>query len=444
MKNTADPGSLEAAMKHAPLSIILFVTLAALAAPLYAQHAGDLLDLDAAVARNEELLAQAAELVMQTNSVKARTSLEAARALHERSKQLVSSGDNRQMAMRVTAQARQAILNTISLAKREARLEDQAIKAMELATVRLLQARAAWEDAGSPADAPARKLIEEAQEQLQRSRGNMREHMFGVALQLAQSSAELSSRAIQMLRRDSIGPADIFAEIERTDVIIERVASRMEDGPRDMGARALEEARGLQNRARHNARNDSYRIALEQTRRARDLALRAMKSSAGPATLPQEEVERAIAFTEGLLAQARELSGPDAPARVRDQLAEAARLQDLARDRLAAREPRAAHETTLRARETLKDALRGLDRPLDAGAIHEALVRTDEVLDRLDRRLAGSSASEAAALFERARARQADAWNAFEKEDLRKALALTRVARSLATRALEEIANGSG
>ncbi|MDH3197234.1 MAG: hypothetical protein OEO21_03250 [Candidatus Krumholzibacteria bacterium] len=430
-------------MRRPVIHILLVATLWVASAPARAQH-GDLFDLNEAVARNEQLLAQATDLVVQTNSAKARTSLEAARTLHARSKELVSGGSNMQMAARVTAQARQAILNTISLAKREARLEEQAIKAMELAAARLLQARAAWEEAGSPEDARARKLLEEAHEQLQRARGSMHEHMFGVALQLAQSSAELSGRAIQMLKRASIGPDDVFAEIERTDAILERVAGRLGADRRGFTGRALDDARDLQNRARHNARNDSYRVALEQTRRARDLALRAMKSAAGTALPEVDEIGRAIAFTEDLLAQARDLAGADAPARVRQQLEEAAQLQEMARNRLAAGEPRAAREATLHARETLKRALRGLDRPIDAEIVRGALARTDEVLGRLESRLAGTAQGAAAALFERAQARQEGAWGAYENGEMQRALALTRVARNLAARAMKELGDAGG
>jgi len=430
-------------MRHPLTHIILVAVLCVAAAPVPAQQ-GDLSDLSDAVARNEQLLAQATELVLQTNSVKARTSLEAARALHARSKELVSGGTNLLVAARVTAQARQAILSTISLAKREARLEEQATKAMELAAARLLQARAAWEEAGRPQDARARKLLEEAHEQLQRARGNMHEHMFGVALQLAQSAAELSARAMQMLKRDSFRPEDVFAEIERTDAIMERAAGRLGEGGRGFTVRALDDARNLQNRARHNARNDSYRIALEQTRRARELALRAMKSTAGTAAPEEEEVGRAIAFTEDLLVQARDLAGADAPARVREQIGEAVRLQETARDRLAAGEPRAAREATIRARVTLKNALRGLDRPIDAEIVHVALARTDEVLVQLRGRLDQTEQSEAAALLERAEARQAQAWRAYEDGEMQKALALTRVARSLAARAIKELGDGRG
>ena len=69
----------------------------------------------------------------------------------------------------------------------------------------------------------------------------------------------------------------MFREIERTDTVIERVLSRDEPAINPVTRRAaraaMERAIDLQNRAKHNARTDNYRLALEQTQRAARIAL---------------------------------------------------------------------------------------------------------------------------------------------------------------------------
>ena len=95
---------------------VLALLLLPVAAP--AQTDAQLGDLQRAIERNQELLGRAIQLVSETASTKARTSLQAAVKLHELSKQLAQAGDNPGAAVRATARARQAILNTIEMAIR--------------------------------------------------------------------------------------------------------------------------------------------------------------------------------------------------------------------------------------------------------------------------------------------------------------------------------------
>jgi hypothetical protein len=421
--------------------IVLIVLLLPAAAPV--AQTSDLNDLMTAIARNEELITQARFLVHQTSSSKARSSLEAAEKLHQFSRDLAAAGDRPLIAVRVTGQARQAILNTINIAKREARLEENALKSMERAAHRLGQARALYEEYGERDDLPVRKLLEEAAAQLQRARNNMREHLFDVALQLARASTDMSNRAIQMLKRDSLSPEDVFREIERTDIIMERVMSRDEPALRpslDQAVRdAMNQARELQNRAKHNARSDNYRLALEQTRRAREITMRVGRGAAASMEPNGEIVARAIAFTDELLARVGEAAQESGEPRLGERLDEAARLQMLAREKFDDEQYRAAMSLTLRAREIARRALRSIERPLDAGAVRDALARTDSAIERLAARAGESGNTTALNLVERARERQRSARAALESGDLRRALALTRVARNLSRRALQEL-----
>ncbi len=426
-------------MKH--IATILIALIAVTTQVDNAPAQGDLTNLTQAIERNEELLMQAAELVRQTNSVKARSSLQAAVKLHELSKaQLLN--DRPVLAVASATRARQAILNTINIAKREAKLEEQAMKAMERANVRLQQARAAFEEVGDRDDVPARKLIEEAHHQLQRARNNMQEHMFSVALQLANASAALSTRAITMLKRDGISQESVLREIERTDSVIERVTSSDQLEQHEVAARAIEQAMELQNRAKSNVRRDNLRLALEQTLRAREIALRVIKSARGGQGPSEDAVARAIEFTDGLLEHAMEMAREQDAERAHDALEQAVRLQNQAKDEFGKGEYGAAMRMTLRAREIAKRALGAMKKPMDAATVANTLAQTDAVIEQLRSRLEDSDNETAQALYERARDRQANARTALEAGELRRALALTRVARNLARRGLAEIGDG--
>lgn len=401
----------------------------------------DLSDLVDAIQRNEELLHEAAVLVRQTNSSKARASLGASIKLHQYSKELFASG-NIELATRATFQARQAILNTINIARREVRLEQSAVRTMERAALRLQQARTLYEEYGQRDDVPVRKLIEEAYNQLQRARDNMREHLFDIAQQLASASLDMSNRAIRLLKRDTLTPEDVFREIERTDNIIERILARDEPALRPSIKRtvqqAMEQAVELQNRAKHNARSDNYPLALEQTRRARELATRAARGAVAAVDPNRESVARAIAFTDEVFERARDVARENEVPRLVENLEEAVRIQSAAREKFNSEQYRAALTLTLRARNMAKRALRMTDKPLDRESVEAALDRTDEAIERLSGRIEEGDTN-ARALLDRARARQAKARAAYESDELRRSLALTRVARELARRALQEL-----
>ncbi|MCH7548522.1 MAG: hypothetical protein IH969_03125 [Candidatus Krumholzibacteriota bacterium] len=415
-----------------------FVAITLSSAAMAQAQLSDLVDV---IQRNEELLREAVVLVRQTNSSKARASLEASVKLHQFSKELFAAGDA-ERAARVTLQARQAILNTINIARREVRLEQTAIRTMERAALRLQQARTLYEEYGQGNDVPVRKLIEEAYNQLQRARDNIREHLFDIARQLARASLDMSNRAIRLLKRDTFSPEDVFREIERTDNIIDRILSRDEPALRRSIERAMqqamEQAVDLQNRAKHNARSDNYPLALEQTHRARGIATRAARGAVATVEPDRESVARAIAFTDELFERARDIARANGLPRLVENLEEAARLQSAAKDKFAAEQYRAAMTLTLRARDIARRALRVPERPLDEQSVGAALDRTDETIERLSSRVSDGDTT-ARALLERARDRQASARTAYESDELRRALALTRVARELARHALQEL-----
>ena len=283
-----------------------FLLFAIIALPVGAIAQTDLIDLESAIQRNAELLEEAHELVRETNSTKARTSLRAATVLHEQTLKLVDEGARPAIIARVATETRQAILKTISIAKQEAKLEENAHKGIERATIRLEQARTAIEDNDRRDDVAARRLLDQAREQLNLAKNHMREHMFGIALQLANSSTELSMRAIRMSRRDAASPDDVTRALDRTDEVLQRAADSEELWSHPQGEKRLRDAEDMQSKARRSASGGDYRVAMDQTRRARSIVLRLMRQNGGGSITPAD-VERALRLTDQILERATEL-----------------------------------------------------------------------------------------------------------------------------------------
>ncbi|MCI0451889.1 MAG: hypothetical protein L0Z51_05780 [Candidatus Latescibacteria bacterium] len=419
------------------IGIILLAALAASGpfapAPVHAQ--ADAPNVQAFIERNDELLSFAAGVVMETNSTKARSLLETARGLHAQSVTLLEQNAPG-MAFRVAVRAREVIQQTIAVAKREARVDEQAQKAIERATARLEQARALFEDAGG-ADPNVRRLLMESADNLRRARDQMHQHMFETALRLAVSSSDLSSRAIRMMRRDA-GAGDVTDDIERTQDILDRLADARPTLPPAL-VKLADQAGEMQRRATASAERGDVERAREETRGARALALRALRA-AGPADETAEErALRAVSLTDELLDRARAVALESNDEMLARSLEEAVRLQESAREALLRSDFETATRLSMRARDAAREALRKVEADLDPAAVEAALSRTDDAIARAKDALADAGDAQAQGLIERAQARQTEAKDAFASDDLRRALALTKIAHNLASQALRRI-----
>ena len=419
--------------RNASILILLpcFLILAAVI-PAYGQIGDDLTSLHDAIQRNAELLDTARELVRETNSVKARASLAVAEKLHQQSLQYLRS-EQYLAAAETAKRAREVIHQTIALAKREARLEENAAKTIERATNRLDYARQLLGETRSSVSEPARKILEESHGQLRRARDNMREHLYEVALRLAVSSIELSNRAVNLLKQDSVGPDAVLQEIERTDQALERLRERMSGDVVPSVRHMFEEASELQQKAKRSYQDGHYRIAIDLTRKSRNMAMRAFRLGTGET--PSETVEQALQLTDMLLREAREIAAEKDSDRLDKHIEQAADMQMKAKEQFRQGNFDTALKLTLRARSVLKDALGDVRRDLNKDRVQAVLLETDGVLARLEEELSNSENDTAKEILGRAKSQQDRAWEEFDNDNLRAALAHTKLARNLARRA---------
>jgi hypothetical protein len=409
--------------------ILILVVLAAFPASTLGQV--DAPNVRAFIERNAELLGYAGELVQETNSTKARGLLDAAQKLHEQSVALLDQNAPA-MAFRVAVRTRETIQQTIAVAKRETRVEEQAHKAIERATARHELARTAYEDAGGD-HANARRLIMEAADNLRRAHDQMNQHMFETALRLAWSSSELSSRALRMLRRDA-GTGSIADEIDRTQEILERLSDARPSLPAAVVPLA-DQAEAMQRRAVASAGRGERERAADETRGARALALRALRAAGSNDETSEERALRAVTLTDELIERARALAvesgGDDSRA-----LDEAARLQTSAQEALLRSDYDAATRLSLRARDVARESVRAAEADIDPNTVQVALDRTDESIAKLTEAASDTADRD---IVERAQSRQREAREALGRGDLKRALALTKVAHNLASQALRRL-----
>ncbi len=418
------------------------VYFAEVAAPTTAnaQTANDVTRLRDYINRNAELLNFARELVNATNSVKARRSLEAAVKLHQQSVSLLNTGvDSRELgrAYTVAKKAREVIHQTIAIAKREARLEENAIKAIERATERLERARQIRDETGTRDAAGVNRLLEEAHTQLKRSQDNLREHLFEIALRLAVSSDEFSTRAIRIIKNTSSNIDMVEHEITRTERLLDRLREQIGMGGDSQVHRMAREAADLQDRAKASYRANKPGAALELTQQALRLAMRAAKIHASQAS--NESVQQAIRLTDALLREAHEMAKDRNVDRFDKQLERAERLQSDSKQHFDRGNYAQALRWTLRARSILKDSVDVLKKELSREDVEPALRGTDKLLKRLGEVVERARDDVAAEFLGRARSKQDKAWQSLRQGQLRAALANTRLARRLANQALEQL-----
>jgi hypothetical protein len=426
------------------INVILLLLLLLVAAVLVSESHGQTTDLNGLreyLTKNEEMLREAESIVRGTNSTKARTSLDAARQLqrtaveyYENARPLLSA----QLAQR----AREAILKTIQLAKRDTKLEERAQKLIEQAARRNEQARTWYDESSDRENVPAKKLIDESINQLLRARTNMNQHMFEVAIQAANASIDLSNRAIALLKRDSIGPELVRREIARTDRLLDRIDDRADRITSTDLAPLLQEAHRLQDSARRNEKQGRYIFAFEETRRARTIARRIINRFGAATATNEDAVAGALGLTDKLIDRAAEIARENGDERALTRLDEASRLQQNARDSYTSGRYESALALTQRAREIARNAMRTMSQDIDAESVRGTLERTDQALSKLRSALEGADNEEAEDLFRRASDRQASAWDAFESGEMKRALANSKVARNLAGTALRLLENG--
>jgi hypothetical protein len=167
--------------------------------------------------------------------------------------------------------------------------------------------------------------------------------------------------------------------------------------------------------------------------------MRALRAAAPGTESVAEAAARAVEFTDELLDGARAIATESADESLARRLDDAARTQESAKRALHDGEFEQATKLTTRSRDSVRDAIGKVEAQLEPSAVETALARTDEAIAKVRDRLSDADDAEARALLERAQSRQSEARDAFASNEPRRALALPRVAHTLAAQALRRV-----
>jgi hypothetical protein len=298
----------------------------------------------------DELIVRAREVVGESDSQRARESLERAERLQDEAWEEFRA-ERGVIAARLTVQARESALRALDLAREDSGLRSRAVREIERAVRALDAAREAFD--GAPGD-QALRLLDEARSQVERARVQLNEQHYEAAIRLAVSAQSLIQQALGT--RDDVGGERVRRELDRTDNLIDRVRSSVRESGDAEAGQLLERGVALQSEAQESYRRGRFAVAHAMTLQARGLVNRAALLAHGP--LDDDGVSRALEETDRVLESAGEIvSG--SPAEIAERLVEKARDHQLRAHELADRgELRAALAETRVARSLAKRAIR--------------------------------------------------------------------------------------
>ena len=366
--------------KYRMMTILLLAALMVPAGSLYAQSGTDPDRARYEIERTDEVLANATEIVRDTRSQKARTSLEYAMKLQERAKSSASIAHN-SMAIQLTGQARKEAWHAINLARTAARMEERTRRLSEHTTEKLIHLRARLAETGLR-DERTLRLMMESQAMLEKARMNYRELRGELALKLAENSFRLANQAEERFRQ-SLGRMEMC---QRRLTLLERLSERAHA---NVGESAGEKERMQLERADEHlarARNamsagryEVCRMNIESAERMlRNLTRTTSRVRAGDPEAAIEEARR-------LQHRAEEMVGApgEAPEQALRLLEQARRMLDRAEDELAGGNGDEALRLTTEARRMLRRAVelsRGETGPGEAAAEVERAAQLGELV----------------------------------------------------------------
>jgi tetratricopeptide (TPR) repeat protein len=287
----------------------------------------------------------------------------------------------------------------------------------------------------------ARELLERAFAVQDLAWGHFRGGRTLVAGTVTREARLLAARAVSLAREDSSLEQRAERELEKAVSALERARDSMEGAPDEHAQRLLEEARAQIERARAQIQEGHFEVAIRLAVSAQWLIARSAGDGEGHGA---ESVLRELERTDQLIERVDDLvdeSGEEQAARLLEQ---ALQLQRSAREDHSAGRTIVAMAVTRQARDLANRALDLVQGAVDAESVDAALVETESLLQRAAEVVSGAGDERGMELLEKARDHQRRARTAAGEEQFRAALAETRVARSLAKRAMQLVEDGSG
>lgn len=304
--------------------------------------------------RTDVFLERAAEIVLRSGNPRALDALQAARNAQQLAKGHLHAGRLR-MAMSQTLMARDLAKRAVAFARQQGDLELRAQRGLEDAERTLERAR---QCTGDPPSEQARRLLDLARSRLEQAREAFHVLKFRVAFDLAMQARRLAEEVCGGTPGHAV--EQLLEDVAR---LLERAAPEIKDSGDPQAIAMLQRARDLFERARSLHDAHQFEMAAHHARQARDLVLRALRSTERPPDAAQVEraLEDATHDIEDVAQEIRATGNAEAATlveRAMHHLERARRLLHDGRARAALAEIRVARNLAWRAAQ-----LAGIGRP---------------------------------------------------------------------------------
>jgi hypothetical protein len=326
--------------------------------------------LELQLQRTDEMLKNASDLVVASESERARRLLDNALVIQESAWELYARCGTENLracrnASEATTRARREVRHAIQVAREQSTDERAAQQAIDRAQQLLEQAWSSLhDDAAGDAALRATRLLEQAQAQLDRALEQFRERHFAVARLLAESAGRLVQQGVAFDSDESLDAGRVERELERTDRLLERAAPVIRESGRRPAMQLVERATELQARAKQALDQHRPWIAVRLTREARQQVRRALRMVDGP--VDPELVAQAVEQTDALITRAAPVVRESAVERAIELLERGIQRQARARTLEADGELHAALAQTRVARRLVQEALDRVEHGTDA------------------------------------------------------------------------------
>jgi hypothetical protein len=287
----------------------------------------------------------------------------------------------------------------------------------------------------------ARETFEQALNLQKIAWEKFRERQLLVSARLTGEARNLGARAVTMAREDAQLRARARREGEAAELALQRAREELGPAASPSARLLLERARSQIERGRVQFHEQHYEAALRLAISAQRLIRQALGAGLNDGALGSR-VLRELERTDHLIDRARTIVGDGDDPEARELLERAADLQHNAWSHYREGRHRVAQATTREARSLLQRAVSLVQGSVDPDRVERAVAETDRLLGRVAELVRDSGDEGAARTLENALEQQRQAKDLLREGQLRAALAKTRVARRLATRAAGMVETG--
>jgi hypothetical protein len=289
----------------------------------------------------------------------------------------------------------------------------------------------------------ARELVDMAVRIQTNAWQQYRDGNAAAATRLTVEARTLAARAVGMARDDTSLQNRARVETEKAHRALARAREMIGGGGEPQAVRLLEQAADMIERARVNYGEQRYQAALRLAVSAQQLIRQAVGMLGdGPAD-NGSRVRRELERTDHLIERTEPIVTESGQPEALRLFGHGKDLQARAWEAFRSDRLRAAAAATREARSAVNRARSLAQGPIDPAMVERALNETDRLLGHAAELVADSGSDAAAGILERAQSHQAKARRFQQEGSSRQALAETRVARSLAKRAIRVADSGA-